>query len=1250
MAAAENNASPPAPALASGRRWLMLAAKLLAILLAIPLLLLCLLAGLLTVPGGVQLLGQLAVSLAPHFGQQLELEGVQGDWRHLQIARLRWQSVLETVETGAETDRSASTTPPLPAGAQSIRIDGLALHWQPAQLWQRQWVVDRLGLGQLTLSSQASDKPLSLPASLRLPLAVHLHEFSLDALSVQAWQDRGKADAPPVLQQVRASVHAIPDRIPATTPATAPGRTAATPGYTLTLKHLESGPSHWQGEMQLGMDAPFALHGRLQGESQGQTNTGNADKHASLQHWLIEATANGTLQQLVLDAHLKAQGRLNAQQSSPTGSGQLLATLTPFSPLPVAAAHLRLPFLNPADWLAQAPQAALQLMLDLQPLPQPLSLKAGETLSAQTLPALTGKLQLANQRTTGRLPLGLPAFQLDSDLHWQAVAGVAAGRLRFDNLSLNAVLMHLAGEGRVDLGAVPRFAVQGRVRDFDPALWFSTVPAGKLGVEIALSGEWPQQTARQGVPQGGQRQLQLDATLLPGQWLGQPLQGRVKLALQGENLNISHFLLQNGPNQLQAQGHLGQAADKLQLLLNAPSLKTPWLQGDIKADLNLQGRWQDPQLALSLNSQQLTLSAVQPTTQGKAQTLQGVQLAASGQQRAHQLQLAVRPAGLPGLVVAVQGGFKSTFNEWQGQLQQFTLQNPKSGAALLQLEAPVTLAVDRNQFQLGESRLLTEGGGQVQLRQLRYGKVQGQTLLQTRGEISKLPLLPWLQAAGISGGQPLPASLNAQAAWDISLQQRRLQGFLNTDLPDLAWLGALLGPAYKTGGSLTTRLQLGGTLDQPNLKGKIEGRQLQLAALEYQTQLEQGQLDAEWQGNTLTLHQLAFNSRLHNIPRLLQVDSNSEATLKGPGKLEASGQLTFAGAEKSQGQIAIRAERLGVLQQPTQWLLLSGNSTLQLTGRALDLKGKLVADAALFSLPPASRPRLSDDVHVRGQTDDSDSKPLRVGLDMGFDFGRSFYFQGAGLNTRLAGEIEVQGNDLKAPRATGSIRTQSGTFDAFGRTLALERGILNFQGPPDNPGLNIRAVRKNLEVEAGVEVNGTVQRPEITLVSSPEVPDAEKLSWMILGTGSTGANESSASGSEGLSDQDKRLLMTAASSLLSQNSNNSSGGVLRQIQNTLGIDEFTIDNGNLSGRPVRSGSSRVASARGFSSDGQSASSQIISVGKRLTSNLLLSYEQALGGTESIVKLTLSLGRRFSIVGRAGTDNALDLFYGFSFGR
>jgi translocation and assembly module TamB len=60
--------------------------------------------------------------------------------------------------------------------------------------------------------------------------------------------------------------------------------------------------------------------------------------------------------------------------------------------------------------------------------------------------------------------------------------------------------------------------------------------------------------------------------------------------------------------------------------------------------------------------------------------------------------------------------------------------------------------------------------------------------------------------------------------------------------------------------------------------------------------------------------------------------------------------------------------------------------------------------------------------------------------------------------------------------------------------------------------------------------------------------------------------------------------------------------------------------------------------------------QILSVGKRLSSNALLSYEQTLGRAEGIVKLTVNLTRQIAVVGRAGSDNALDVFYTLTFGR
>ena len=43
------------------------------------------------------------------------------------------------------------------------------------------------------------------------------------------------------------------------------------------------------------------------------------------------------------------------------------------------------------------------------------------------------------------------------------------------------------------------------------------------------------------------------------------------------------------------------------------------------------------------------------------------------------------------------------------------------------------------------------------------------------------------------------------------------------------------------------------------------------------------------------------------------------------------------------------------------------------------------------------------------------------------------------------------------PRATGTIRTRDGRFDAYGQQLEIERGILSFQGLLDNPAIDARA-------------------------------------------------------------------------------------------------------------------------------------------------------------------------------------------------
>jgi len=129
-----------------------------------------------------------------------------------------------------------------------------------------------------------------------------------------------------------------------------------------------------------------------------------------------------------------------------------------------------------------------------------------------------------------------------------------------------------------------------------------------------------------------------------------------------------------------------------------------------------------------------------------------------------------------------------------------------------------------------------------------------------------------------------------------------------------------------------------------------------------------------------------------------------------------------------------------------------------------------------------------------------------------------------------------------------------------------------------------------------------------------------------------------------MSAGDATVLLGAAGGLLG----NDAGNIVQQLKSTFGIDELGVRQGELGSTGSRQPASRVA---GSSIDTTaSTGNQIFSVGKRLSSNALLSYEQSIGRAEGIVKLTVNLNRNLALIGRAGSDNAIDLFYTLTFGR
>ncbi|MGV7207927.1 translocation/assembly module TamB domain-containing protein [Oxalobacteraceae bacterium A2-2] len=431
----------------------------------------------------------------------------------------------------------------------------------------------------------------------------------------------------------------------------------------------------------------------------------------------------------------------------------------------------------------------------------------------------------------------------------------------------------------------------------------------------------------------------------------------------------------------------------------------------------------------------------------------------------------------------------------------------------------------------------------------------------------------------------------------------------SANMGSLAWLAPLAGqPGLDIDGTLKLNISGGGTVGAPQLNGDINGDKLVVNWADQGIKLRNGQLQARLSGDQLQLTRLAF-------------DGNE-------GKAQADGWMRFANAEASM-QLKLTATGLEVLARPDRLLVVSGSSTLVRDAKRFQLDGKFRADRANIELAGADSPTLSDDVVIVGKdkAPQKTAQGMPLNIDVEADLGDNFYLKGKGLDAQLAGAVRIRIQDRRPPRANGSIRVVSGTYAAYGQKLAIERGVINFSGAYDNPGLNILAVRKRPEgealsetnVEAGVEVRGTALAPSAKLVSTPTVSDSDKLAWLVLGHGIDSA-----------AGNDMALLGTAAGALF--------GGGQGKLASSLGLDELGV------------GQASNTSGASTTGSGQASGLQntVVTVGKRLSARAYLSFEQGASTATSLVKLRYKLNPRITLQFQTGTNNALDVLYTWAF--
>jgi translocation and assembly module TamB len=307
------------------------------------------------------------------------------------------------------------------------------------------------------------------------------------------------------------------------------------------------------------------------------------------------------------------------------------------------------------------------------------------------------------------------------------------------------------------------------------------------------------------------------------------------------------------------------------------------------------------------------------------------------------------------------------------------------------------------------------------------------------------------------------------------------------------------------------------------------------------------------------------------------------------------------------------AQKLAVVQHPDLRLTVSGAGKLGLNDAQLTLRGELSADRGRVELRSRTAPALGGDVVVAGREVPKplSEQALNSELDLLLDLGPDFVMTGRGADVRLAGRVRLT-NTVGTPlQAQGDISVERGTYEAYGQKLSVEKGLLRFAGPVDNPAIELRAMRKNQEVAAGVEVTGTARDPRVRLISDPEVPDPEKLSWLVLGR----RVESGAT-------TDAQTLQASAVAMAA---GLGTAPLQQQLARAVGVDQITY---------------------APSTDGTQGG--VVAVGKRLSDKVYVSTQHSLSTASNTLRVSYQLSRRWSLRTESGATDAVDLFFTLSF--
>ncbi|MFO0470462.1 MAG: translocation/assembly module TamB domain-containing protein [Pseudomonadota bacterium] len=486
-------------------------------------------------------------------------------------------------------------------------------------------------------------------------------------------------------------------------------------------------------------------------------------------------------------------------------------------------------------------------------------------------------------------------------------------------------------------------------------------------------------------------------------------------------------------------------------------------------------------------------------------------------------------------------------------------------------------------FERGGGDLQLEGGDGSQP----FGLSQFRLALTARdGVWDFVPQFSGRSLGEIRGG--VRARTDPAARWPGA--DAPIDGRIQARVADIGIWSAWVPPGWRLAGELRTSASVGGRLGAPTYTGELTGSGIGVRSLLQGVNVSDGQLRVRLDGDSARIEQASARG--------------------GDGRVTVTGGALLGSSPSAQLQLV--AERFRLIGRVDRQLTASGRADLVLSQDAGRLEGAFRVDEGFFDVGKADAParapaRRVGERPLEGATGAEPSPRARRAFSMqvAVDLGEQLLVRGHGLDTRLAGSLRIT-NPAGRLAVNGAIDARSGTYAAYAQKLEIARGTVTFQGPPDNPRLDVLAVRPNIDQRVGVLISGSALAPRVRLWSEPDLPDQDKLSWLMLGRASGG-----------LGRNDMALLQRAALALLAGEGTAPTDALLKQ----LGIDELTV--------AQREGDVRDT---------------VITLGKQLSRRWFVGYERGVNATTGTWQLIYRAAQRLTVRAQSGLENSLDVIW------